>query len=84
MSKHATIFPNGAADRLAIRRLVESYVHCTDRRDAKGQMSLFTRDARFVVYTQGSEAFARAAVAAGALSSFFGSDRAPRRVKCDA
>jgi hypothetical protein len=39
-----------AADRLAIRELVESYAHCADRRDAKGQMALFTTDTHFVVY----------------------------------
>jgi hypothetical protein len=39
-----------AADRLAIRELVEAYAHCADRRDAKGQMSLFTADTHFVVY----------------------------------
>jgi hypothetical protein len=50
MSKHITISPNEAADRLAIRELVEAYAHCADRRDAKGQMSLFTEDTRFVVY----------------------------------
>ena len=50
MSKHFTISPGEAADRLAIRELVEAYAHCADRRDAKGQMSLFTRDAHFVVY----------------------------------
>jgi SnoaL-like domain len=50
MSKHATISPREAADRLAIRELVEAYAHCADRRNAKGQMSLFTADAHFVVY----------------------------------
>jgi len=50
MGKHATISPNEAADRLAIRELVEAYAHCADRRDAKGQMSLFTSDTHFVVY----------------------------------
>jgi len=50
MSKHVTISPNEAADRLAIRELVEAYAHCADRRDAKGQMALFTEDAGFVVY----------------------------------
>jgi hypothetical protein len=50
MSKHATISPNEAADRLAIRELIEAYAHCADRRDAKGQMSLFTTDTHFVVY----------------------------------
>jgi hypothetical protein len=50
MSKHLTISPNEAADRLAIRELVEAYAHCADRRDAKGQMALFTADTHFVVY----------------------------------
>ena len=50
MSKLVTISPNEAADRLAIRELVEAYAHCADRRDAKGQMSLFTPDTHFVVY----------------------------------
>ena len=50
MSKHVAISPTEAADRLAIRELVEAYAHCADRRDAKGQMSLFTADTHFVVY----------------------------------
>jgi SnoaL-like domain len=50
MSKHVTLSPNEAADRLAIRELVEAYAHCADRRDAEGQMSLFTADTHFVVY----------------------------------
>src|ERR1700693_4702319 len=50
MSKHVAISPEEAADRLAIRELVEAYAHCADRRDAKGQMSLFTADTHFVVF----------------------------------
>jgi hypothetical protein len=50
MGKHVSISPEEAADRLAIRELVEAYAHCADRRDAKGQMSLFTADTHFVVY----------------------------------
>src|SRR6202011_1598009 len=50
MSQHATLSPAEAADRLAIRKLVEAYAHCADRRDAKDQMSLFTADTHFVVY----------------------------------
>src|ERR1700722_16563932 len=50
MSKHVSISPAEAADRLAIRELVEAYAHCADRRDAKGQMALFTTDTHFVVY----------------------------------
>jgi hypothetical protein len=50
MSKHVTFSPIEAADRLAIRELVEAYAHCADRRDATGQMALFTADTHFVVY----------------------------------
>jgi hypothetical protein len=50
MSQHEAISSCEAADRLAIRELVEAYAHCADRRDAKGQMALFTHDTRFVVY----------------------------------
>jgi ketosteroid isomerase-like protein len=50
MGKHISISPAEAADRLAIRELVDAYAHCADRRDAKGQMALFTEDAHFVVY----------------------------------
>jgi hypothetical protein len=50
MSKHVTISSEEAVDRLAIRELVEAYAHCADRRDANGQMSLFTADTHFVVY----------------------------------
>ena len=48
--KHDTISATEAADRLAIRELIEAYAHCADRRDAKGQMALFTEDTHFVVY----------------------------------
>jgi hypothetical protein len=50
MSKHVSISPAEAADRLAIRELVEAYAHCADRRDAQGQMTLFAADTHFVVY----------------------------------
>jgi ketosteroid isomerase-like protein len=50
MSQHVTIAPTEAADRLAIRELVEAYAYCADRRDARGQMALFTPDSHFVVY----------------------------------
>jgi hypothetical protein len=49
MSKHITISPSEAADRLAIRELVEAYAHSADRRDAKGQTAHFTADTHFVV-----------------------------------
>jgi hypothetical protein len=50
MSEHVTISPAEAADRLAIRELVEAYAHCADRRNAEGQMALFSADSHFVVY----------------------------------
>src|SRR6202041_1050087 len=50
MSRHVSISPAEAADRLAIRELVEAYAHCADRRDAKSQMALFSADTHFVVY----------------------------------
>ena len=55
MSRHVTISPSEAADRLAIRELVEAYAHCADRRDAKGQMSLFTANTHFVVYMKAKD-----------------------------
>jgi len=50
VSQHATISPVEAADRLAIRELVEAYAHCADRRDARDQMALFTADTLRRVY----------------------------------
>jgi hypothetical protein len=50
MSQHTAILPSEAADRLAIRELVDAYAHRADRRDANGQMALFTPDTHFVVY----------------------------------
>ena len=55
MSQHEAISSCEAADRLAIRELVEAYAHCADRRDAKGQMALFTTDTHFVVYMNAKE-----------------------------
>ena len=45
--------PDEAADRLAIRALIDAYAHCADRRDAEGQKALFTEDTHFVVYMDG-------------------------------
>ena len=50
MAPHAPISPQEAADRLAIRELIDAYAHCADRRDAEGQMALFTKDTRFLVF----------------------------------
>jgi hypothetical protein len=38
---------NGMSPRAVIKM---AYAHCADRRDAKGQMSLFTADTHFVVF----------------------------------
>ena len=69
MTQHLSMSPGEAADRLAIRELVEAYAHCADRRDAEGQMALFTADTHFVVYmdarspTPSQELHSRAALA---------------------
>lgn len=44
------ITPEEAADRLAIRELIDAYAHCADRRDARGQMALFTENTTFLVF----------------------------------
>jgi hypothetical protein len=58
VTDHTSISAEEAADRLAIRELVDAYAFCADRRDAEGQKALFTDDTRFVVYMagEGSEA----------------------------
>jgi ketosteroid isomerase-like protein len=55
MTTTAEITPTEQADRLAIRKLVDAYAHCADRRDAEGQKSLFTEDTHFVVYMDGQD-----------------------------
>jgi ketosteroid isomerase-like protein len=52
LAPHAPISPQEAADRLAIRELIDAYAHCADRRDAEGQMALFTKDTRFLVFME--------------------------------
>ncbi|MFE2409035.1 nuclear transport factor 2 family protein [Kitasatospora sp. NPDC059408] len=56
MSPRATVPPEEAADRLAIRELVDAYAHCADRRDPKGQLALFTEDCRFLVFMDATAA----------------------------
>jgi hypothetical protein len=56
MGQHAAISNTEGADRLAIRELIEAYAQCADRRDAKGQMALFTADTHFVVYMNAKDA----------------------------
>jgi hypothetical protein len=50
MAIHRSISLKKLQIALALRELVDAYAHCADRRDAKGQMALFTKDTRFVVY----------------------------------
>ncbi len=50
MADHTAVSPEEAADRLAIRELIDAYAHCADRRDAAGQMALFAETARFLVF----------------------------------
>jgi hypothetical protein len=45
-----SISPQQAADRLAIRDLVDAYASRADRRDARGQAALFATDGRVAVY----------------------------------
>src|SRR5713226_3947905 len=51
--EHTSISTQEAADRLAIRELIDAYAHCADRREAEGQKALFTEDTHFVVYMNG-------------------------------
>ncbi|MFD8963643.1 nuclear transport factor 2 family protein [Streptomyces sp. NPDC059568] len=50
MGIHTAVSEREAADRLALRELVDAYAHCADSRDAEGQMALFTKDTHFVVH----------------------------------
>jgi hypothetical protein len=36
--------PGEAADRLAIRELIDGYSHCADRRDCDGGPTLFSQE----------------------------------------
>jgi hypothetical protein len=45
-----------AADRLVIRELIDACAHRADRRDAKGQMPIFTEDTVFHVFLDGRSA----------------------------
>lgn len=55
-SSHNALSPRQAADRLAIRELVDAYADCADRRDVEGQLSLFTADTEFLVYMDSRKA----------------------------
>jgi hypothetical protein len=51
--EHTSITPQEAADRLAIRHLIDAYAYCADRREAEAQKALFTEDTHFLVYMNG-------------------------------
>jgi hypothetical protein len=54
MSRHTSISPAEAADRLAIRELIDAYAFRADRRLPKEQAALFTDGARSLVYMGGA------------------------------
>jgi ketosteroid isomerase-like protein len=56
MTSHNAPTLDELGDRIAIRELIDAYAHCADRRDAAGQMALFTPTARFVVFVDPSSA----------------------------
>src|SRR5580698_7725585 len=56
MTLHSSLSSEEMADRVAIRELVDAYADCADRRDAAGQMALFTPDTHFVVYMDAKSA----------------------------
>ena len=51
MSSHDAISPGEAADRLAIRELIDAYAHCADRRLPEQQADLYAENAKTLVYT---------------------------------
>ena len=51
MSTHSVVTPQEAADRLAIRELIDSYARFADRRQPEDQAALYTDDGRTLVYT---------------------------------
>jgi len=53
MATYVAVSPEEAANRLAIRELIDAYAYCADTRDADGQKALFTTDTHFVVYMEG-------------------------------
>ena len=58
MNLHRPMSRSEAAERLAIRELVEAYAHCADRRDAMAQMALFTADTHLTQELHGRESLA--------------------------
>jgi hypothetical protein len=58
MNLHRPMSRSEAADRLAIRELVEAYAHCADRRDAMAQMALCTGRQHLTQELHGRESLA--------------------------
>lgn len=52
----ATFSAQDTANRISIRELVDAYARCADRRDAAGQMALFTTDTVFQVFMDSESA----------------------------
>jgi SnoaL-like domain len=50
MSVHTELSPAEAADRLAIRQLIEAYAHSADRTDIPGLLSLFSPHPYFALH----------------------------------
>jgi SnoaL-like protein len=48
---HTAITDEEAADRLAIRELIDAYAHFADRRQPEAQAALYADDGRTLVYT---------------------------------
>jgi hypothetical protein len=72
-AKHEDLAPGQLADRLGIRELVDAYAYCADRRDARGQVALFTEDVEFQVYMDtGSPAPTQHLRGRAALAPVFG------------
>lgn len=53
MAVRDVVDPREAADRLALRELVDAYAHCADRRDPAGQKALFVDNCTFAVHMDG-------------------------------
>jgi hypothetical protein len=52
--EHHLLSPQHAADRLAIRELIDAYACRADRREADAQRALFTEGTQFTVYMNGA------------------------------
>lgn len=55
MAIHIAISPQEAADRLAIRELIDAYSAFADRREGEKQAALYSEDGRTLVYSTGAD-----------------------------